>query len=179
VPRLLPAPARAPLVAARVRARRGALAGARSRIDPGIRAADLRLLPAGRRDAGDDRLPVRLDPARHRAARGGARRVLRADLALRRGTRRGRSGAPRSPAVDPRGAGDRPRGAPAPQLPTPRAPEGLRWRATKSSQVSYQILMLRGLRIQWFSSGKTSSSDGTPWCCSASKSASASPIGTR
>ncbi len=54
-----------------------------------------------------------------------------------------------------------------------------RWRPMNSSTDSYQATMLRGFRIQWFSSGKTSSSLGTPWYCSASNRFSPSLIGQR
>jgi len=52
-------------------------------------------------------------------------------------------------------------------------------RPTKSITASYQARMFRGFWIQWFSSGNTTSSLGTPWACRPSKSASASVIGTR
>ncbi len=52
-------------------------------------------------------------------------------------------------------------------------------RPMKPSTVSYQATMLRGFRIQWFSSGKTSSSLGTPWYCSASNRLRPSLIGQR
>ena len=51
--------------------------------------------------------------------------------------------------------------------------------AMNSSTASYQATMLRGFRIQGFSSGNTSSSLGTPWYCSASNRFSPSPIGQR
>ena len=52
-------------------------------------------------------------------------------------------------------------------------------RPMKPSTVSYQATMLRGFRIQWFSSGKISSSLGTPWYCRASKRLRPSLIGQR
>lgn len=55
----------------------------------------------------------------------------------------------------------------------------LRCRAMNSSTAWYQATALRGLRIQWFSSGKMSSSLGTPWYCSASKRFNPSPTGQR
>src|SRR5258706_11691083 len=43
------------------------------------------------------------------------------------------------------------------------------YRTRKSSTASYHTTMFCGLSIQWFSSGKMSSSDGTLWYCNASK----------
>jgi|ERR1700674_833202 hypothetical protein len=48
-----------------------------------------------------------------------------------------------------------------------------------SSTATYQATMLRGFRIQWFSSGNRSSSLGTPWYCSASKRVKPSLMGQR
>ena len=59
------------------------------------------------------------------------------------------------------------------------AGQGARCSSRNPSTVPYQTSAFLGLRIQWFSSGKTSSSLSTPWSCSASKSASPSPSGTR
>lgn len=49
----------------------------------------------------------------------------------------------------------------------------------KASTASYHTTTFFGLRIQWFSSGKTSSSDGTLWYCSASKRLRPSLMGQR
>ncbi len=53
------------------------------------------------------------------------------------------------------------------------------WRPMNSNTASYHATLLRGFRIQWFSSGKISSSEGTPWYCSASNRFRPSLIGQR